>query len=187
MPPPTACRRPPPPCRHPANAAARFAGVYPLHDQGTAFTTPAELLGTLGLYDLTQDNLLQYWREHIGTSASAERFASELLGAVTRANYNQGNEEVNALAGLVSALPATGARSRGPWPWPGAAGPGPDWADGKGLGLGLGHIPAPLGRRAASELGPAGSAPQCIATAWLAIGDALVADGPALWPRAPCT
>lgn len=52
----------------------------------------------------TQDNLRGLWRP------GAARFATELAGAVDRVNYNQDIQTMNALAALVSYLPAADAR-----------------------------------------------------------------------------
>eukprot|EP00775_Hariotina_reticulata_P008634 gene8634-8815_t len=89
--------------------AARFARIYSLQQQGHFFTTPENLLAALGLYNLTQTSAAEYMKASLTTGVlryGAARFIEELAAAVNRINYNQPNEVLNAMAGLVSYLPA---------------------------------------------------------------------------------
>lgn len=67
-------------------------------DGGTSFNTTTELLTAQGLLAETQTTFARY----AGTSA----LSTEFLGAINRCNYNQRNEQLHALVGLVSTLPA---------------------------------------------------------------------------------
>ncbi|KAL4428033.1 hypothetical protein ABPG75_002122 [Micractinium tetrahymenae] len=91
--------------RAPAQTFDKFQGIYALLDQGRTFDSPAELLKAVDLYDLTQQSMFEWLRTNMGTSA--DLLAAELIGGVNRCNYNQANLELNALAGMVSMLPAT--------------------------------------------------------------------------------
>lgn len=91
--------------RAPARTFDQFQGIYSLLDQGRAFDSPAELLKAVGLYDLTQQSMFEWLRTNMGTSA--DLLGAELIGGVNRCNYNQDNLQLNALAGMVSMLPAT--------------------------------------------------------------------------------
>ncbi|KAF8056474.1 PCYOX1 [Scenedesmus sp. PABB004] len=93
--------------------AQRFARVYELQAGGAAFDTPEALLDALRLADFTQQryssflaDALSRWPWRWWPGGGAARFAAELAGAVSRINYNQANEQLNAMAGLVSYLPA---------------------------------------------------------------------------------
>lgn len=91
--------------RGPAQTFDKFQGIYALLDQGRPFGSPAELLKAVDLYDLTQQSMFEWVRTNLG--AGADLLAAELVGGVNRCNYNQANLELNALAGMVSMLPAT--------------------------------------------------------------------------------
>ena len=58
---------------------------------------------------LTQDYLNHWW------SWGEDAFANDLAGAINRVNYNQRNEQMNALAGLVAYLPASGGGQNATW------------------------------------------------------------------------
>lgn len=87
--------------------ATAFEKVYSLQDNGTYFETPVALLRAMGMYDLTQVNFKEYIVDEMGSYGS---FASEFVTAAGLVNYNQNTLELNALAGLVSLLPATDPR-----------------------------------------------------------------------------
>lgn len=67
-------------------------------DGGTSFNTTTELLNAQGLLAETQTSFARY--------AGATPLTVEFLGAINRCNYNQRNEQLHALVGLVSTLPA---------------------------------------------------------------------------------
>ena len=71
-----------------------------VQEQGLAFERPEDLWKAVGLYELTQTSVATYLR---GEGLS-QRIISELVAAVNRVNYNQGNT-LNALAGVVSLCP----------------------------------------------------------------------------------
>ncbi|GAX76995.1 hypothetical protein CEUSTIGMA_g4442.t1 [Chlamydomonas eustigma] len=85
-----------------------FKQIYDLQNQGRAFDSPESMLSALGIYNLTQVSCAEYTKEYLSSqwwSWGAVAFIRELVGAVNRCNYNQRNEGLNALAGLVSFLP----------------------------------------------------------------------------------
>jgi len=84
----------------------RFSNIYELQDAGKAFTRPHDLLREAGLFNLTQIPFQQYIHDEIGESL----FADEFVAAASGTNYNQRNLDLNALAGLVSLLPAVDGR-----------------------------------------------------------------------------
>eukprot|EP00879_Flechtneria_rotunda_P022346 GHRR01023577.1.p1 GENE.GHRR01023577.1~~GHRR01023577.1.p1 ORF type:complete len:446 (+),score=200.88 GHRR01023577.1:606-1943(+) len=89
--------------------ARRFGSIYELQKQGRVFLNPSDMLAAMQLYNLTQQQAADYMQaelHHIPWRFGAARFAEELAGAVNRVNYNQPNQAMNALAGLVSYLPA---------------------------------------------------------------------------------
>lgn len=88
-------------------AAHRFARVYELQGNGTAFTRPHDLLRALDLFNLTQITMKQYIVDEIGVYG---RFASEYVAAAGKVNYNQGNLDLNGMAGMISLIPATDPR-----------------------------------------------------------------------------
>lgn len=83
----------------------KFQGIYKVLEAGQSFDRPADLLRAVGLYDLTQQSVFEWSREQLGTGG--DLLVAEVLGGVNRCNYNQGNMQLNALAGMVSMLPAT--------------------------------------------------------------------------------
>lgn len=89
-------------------AGRRFASIYAVQEAGGAFRTPEDMLAAMGLYNLTQMNALEHLKESLTGiwKPGAERFANELAGAVDRVNYNQAISTMNAMAALVSYLPA---------------------------------------------------------------------------------
>ncbi|PNH12489.1 Farnesylcysteine lyase [Tetrabaena socialis] len=89
-----------------AAAARRFRRVYGLQAGGAAFESPELLLQALGLYNETQLQCADYMQEWLVRLWGGAAFAEEVAGAVNRCNYNQGNSQLNALAGLVSYGPA---------------------------------------------------------------------------------
>lgn len=86
-----------------------FKGIYGLQDNGTSFSRPEDLLRQVGLYDLTQQTLHSHLQTIMGRDQDSRRFASEFVASVNRVNYGQGNR-LNALAGMVSMLPAVDSR-----------------------------------------------------------------------------
>ncbi|WIA35625.1 hypothetical protein OEZ86_004041 [Tetradesmus obliquus] len=87
----------------------RFSRLYDLHGAGQAFATPQQLWEAVGLFNLTQQSAADYMQAHLAHGVlryGAAAFIEELAGAVNRINYNQRNAGLNALAGLVSYLPA---------------------------------------------------------------------------------
>ena len=91
----------------------RFKRICALQDGGRSWRRPEDVLREVGLYGLTQDSMLQFLRESIGSTDAAERFSSEVVAGASLVNYGQSNGHLNALAGLVSMLPSTGGRGRG--------------------------------------------------------------------------
>lgn len=86
-----------------------FKSIYDMQANGTCFDTPEELLKRTQLYNFTQQSTHQYLERVLGTDKHSRRFASEFIAAINRVNYNQGNT-LNALAGMVSMLPAVDSR-----------------------------------------------------------------------------
>jgi prenylcysteine oxidase/farnesylcysteine lyase len=84
-----------------------FQTIYSLQDNSTSFTRPHELLKKLNFYWLTQISFVEYIHDYIH---SYSNFASEFVSAASLVNYNQANINLNALAGLVSLLPAVDSR-----------------------------------------------------------------------------
>lgn len=83
-----------------------FAKIYELQDAGAFFDTPRALLEAVGLFDLTQKSCA----DHLASIThrwpwGGRRFANEIAGAINKCNYNQKNEDLTALAGLVSFMP----------------------------------------------------------------------------------
>jgi len=86
-----------------------FKGIYDLQANGTSFHSPEDLLKRVGLYDLTQKSTRLHLAEELGTDEPSWRFETEFVASVNRVNYNQENT-INALAGMVSMLPAMDSR-----------------------------------------------------------------------------
>ncbi|CAM9340392.1 unnamed protein product, partial [Phaeothamnion confervicola] len=82
----------------------KFKQIYALQAEGEAFETPEELWAAVGLLSLTRRNLSEHLREALG---GPTRLEDELVFAINKCNYNQGNE-LNALAGVVGLCPAFG-------------------------------------------------------------------------------
>ncbi len=70
----------------------------PAQANGTAFDTPEALLERMGLLALTQQRFSTFLTETLGSDVGSQRYGAELVGAVNRVNYNQGNS-LNALVG----------------------------------------------------------------------------------------
>ena len=68
--------------------AQQFARVYELQQQGTAYSRPEELLKALGLYELTQQDLLEWRRNEFGTRIDG--WASEMWAAINRVSEHGG-------------------------------------------------------------------------------------------------
>ena len=81
----------------------RTRTVYDLQQQQGTFARPEELLQALGLYSLTQQDLLEWRRNTFGETI--DTWATEMWHAVNLVNYNQ-RDGLNAFAGFVSLLPA---------------------------------------------------------------------------------
>lgn len=64
-----------------------FKQLYQVQREGRAFDTPEELWKSVGLYHLTQTSIETYFRD----KGLSERIITELVAAVNRVNYNQGN------------------------------------------------------------------------------------------------
>jgi protoporphyrinogen oxidase len=85
----------------------QFLQVYDFMNQGIAFLSPYDLLRKLELFNLTQQSFGQFIMDTYGLYS---RFAAEFVAAASKVNYNQENFQLNALAGLVSLLPAADSR-----------------------------------------------------------------------------
>jgi hypothetical protein len=85
----------------------RFQSIYALQNNGTSFSRPHELLKKLKFFELTQMSFVQFIHDYIH---SYSNFASEFVSAASITNYNQQNVQLNALAGLISLLPAVDPR-----------------------------------------------------------------------------
>ncbi|KAI8469589.1 MAG: Prenylcysteine lyase-domain-containing protein [Monoraphidium minutum] len=95
------------------DAGRAFASIYSLQDNGCrAFEMPREMLGAMGLWELTQQNAADHLRDNLKGlwGYGAARFAAELAGSVDKVNYNQPISHMNAMAALVSYLPAADPR-----------------------------------------------------------------------------
>jgi hypothetical protein len=93
-----------------------FQPIYSLQDSGEFFATPEQLLQRTGLWNFTQQRCRDFMSETLKPwwlSWGREHFMEDLAGAINRCNYNQQSTTMNALAGLVSYLPAAG--SGGVW------------------------------------------------------------------------
>lgn len=74
----------------------KWSGVYALQEAGNVYSTPDELIKTLGLYEPTLVSLGDYLtRENVN-----KRMQEEVVEAIVHNMYNQGLE-MNAFAGLV--------------------------------------------------------------------------------------
>ena len=82
----------------------RFSTIYTRLDAGISYDRPHEMLRDMQLYDLTQMSFQQFIQE---TMKKDSLFAKEFVAGVGKTNYDQSAMELNALAGLVSLLPAT--------------------------------------------------------------------------------
>lgn len=72
--------------------------MYELQESGRCFATPSELLEALQLNELVNCRFDDYMKRTLFRGSSS-KMLPELLFAVNKVNYNQGNE-INALAGL---------------------------------------------------------------------------------------
>ncbi|KAL3154565.1 hypothetical protein ABBQ32_014022 [Trebouxia sp. C0010 RCD-2024] len=88
----------------PKQMLQKFLRLYDLQRQGMTFDSPEAFLKELKLYDLTQQSMHDYLKKSLGTSITSKRFATELVAAVNKVNYNQ-DSGLNAFAGMVSMLP----------------------------------------------------------------------------------
>lgn len=70
---------------------------------GLAFETPEALWEALGLFDLTQLTIRDFLAAQ-GVGAPDSKLVTEFVGSIQRVNYNA-NNDINALAGLVSLCP----------------------------------------------------------------------------------
>lgn len=59
------------------------------------------------LWDLTQETFSSYFSKSVGEGTRAQRYLSEVLGAINRGYYSQDND-MNAFAGLVSQYASDG-------------------------------------------------------------------------------
>ncbi|KXZ56140.1 hypothetical protein GPECTOR_1g119 [Gonium pectorale] len=94
-----------------ADALKRFRRLYDLQAAGQAWERPEHMLRSLDLYNYTQQSaygFMQDWlvRPRRWWLWGGGPFSDEVAGAINRCNYNQHNEQLNALAGLVSYGPA---------------------------------------------------------------------------------
>jgi len=85
----------------------RFQSIYDMQNNGTCFAFPHDLLKKLNFFELTEMNFVQYIHDYVH---SYSNFASEFVSAASITNYNQQNLQLNALAGLISLLPALDSR-----------------------------------------------------------------------------
>lgn len=90
-----------------SNFLHQFQKIYALQNNGTCFNRPHELLKKLNFFWLTQMSFVQYIHDYLH---SYSNFASEFVSAASITNFNQQNLQLNALAGLVSLLPAVDPR-----------------------------------------------------------------------------
>jgi len=90
----------------------KFTQIYVLQNgtlsgssssNGLAFETPEALWEALGLFDLTQLSIRDYLAAQ-GVGAPDSKLVTEFVGSIQRVNYNS-NNDINALAGLVSLCP----------------------------------------------------------------------------------
>ena len=75
----------------------------------TTFNTPEALWGGLGLLEATRVTFDAHVRATLGEGRGATLLRTELMHAVNKVNYNQGNE-LNALTGSVSLMPTVGGQ-----------------------------------------------------------------------------
>ncbi|EFJ43009.1 hypothetical protein VOLCADRAFT_96740 [Volvox carteri f. nagariensis] len=76
---------------------------------GTTWNTPDAMLRDLELFNETQQRCSDFMKDWLQQPLwwlwGGAEFADEVAGAANRCNYNQNNEQMNALAGLVSYMP----------------------------------------------------------------------------------
>jgi len=80
-----------------------LSGSSSSSSNGLAFETPEALWEALGLFDLTQLSIRDYLAAQ-GVGAPDSELVTEFVGSIQRVNYNS-NNDINALAGLVSLCP----------------------------------------------------------------------------------
>eukprot|EP01024_Parvocaulis_polyphysoides_P068090 TRINITY_DN8250_c1_g3_i1.p1 TRINITY_DN8250_c1_g3~~TRINITY_DN8250_c1_g3_i1.p1 ORF type:complete len:489 (-),score=91.07 TRINITY_DN8250_c1_g3_i1:667-2109(-) len=80
----------------------RFVQIYQIQANWTSFDSPVDLLEAQELYNFTQYSFREVYNEYMNHPRyKAKTYLEEVLGAVTRVNYNQ-NNNLTALVGLVS-------------------------------------------------------------------------------------
>jgi prenylcysteine oxidase/farnesylcysteine lyase len=82
----------------------QFSTIYSRQDAGISYSRPHEMLRDMQLFDLTQMSFQEFIQESMNGDSL---FAREFVTGVGKTNYGQSTMELNALAGLVSLLPAT--------------------------------------------------------------------------------
>lgn len=85
--------------------ADQFVCIYTSQASGAVFETPEELLGSLGLANLTSDTFESWARPHVTNALVLD----ELAAAATRVNYGQGLD-LNGFAGAIGLIPMTDGR-----------------------------------------------------------------------------
>lgn len=78
-----------------SDLVTKFQRIYSFQSQGIAFASPAELLRSLGLFDISQISLEKEM------STLSVQFRNEFLTGVTKTQYNQ-NTHINAFAGSIA-------------------------------------------------------------------------------------
>ncbi|KAJ8603849.1 hypothetical protein CTAYLR_000297 [Chrysophaeum taylorii] len=87
-----------------SNFLRKFERIY---DLGAA-RSPVDVWDAVGLYDDTLVTFAERLNASLPRTLGAQRLAREIIAGVNRVNYNQRNDELNALAGLVSMTPLMG-------------------------------------------------------------------------------
>jgi len=92
--------------RIPQEFVRSFNRIYEIQEEGRAFDNPEDMLKDIGCFEATQMKYSEFVCENLGNSSTATLFQSEFLEAINRVNYGQTNQDMNAFAGLVSAVAA---------------------------------------------------------------------------------
>jgi len=82
---------------------AKFMKIYDHQENNEAFVESKDLWKRVDLYNLTQNSTSDYFGNEL--SSENATILTQLIHGVNKVNYNQNNNELNALAGVVSLCP----------------------------------------------------------------------------------
>lgn len=81
----------------------KFMKIYDHQENNEAFVESKDLWKKVDLYNLTQNSTSGYFGKEL--SSENATILTQLIHGVNKVNYNQNNNELNALAGVVSLCP----------------------------------------------------------------------------------